>query len=122
MSGPNEPVLLVSYAPLRRWALETVADPGPYDEIGPVFIHAQDCGGYVGGGLPGELFGSRRVFRAYSAGGAIMAGRLVEADEDPAQVFDEMFVDPAVALVHVRALDFGCFTFEVRRVTADRRP
>jgi hypothetical protein len=26
-----------------------------------------------------------------------------------------MFADPRVALVHARALEFGCFTFEVRR-------
>jgi hypothetical protein len=26
-----------------------------------------------------------------------------------------MFADPAVALVHARAVEFGCFTFEARR-------
>lgn len=31
---PGERVALVSYAPLRRWARETGAEPGPNDEVG----------------------------------------------------------------------------------------
>jgi len=27
----------------------------------------------------------------------------------------DIFTDPLVALVHVRAVEFGCFLFEVRR-------
>jgi hypothetical protein len=38
-SQAGEQVALVSYAPLRRWAREVGAAPGPYDEVGPVFIH-----------------------------------------------------------------------------------
>jgi len=71
---PGERVALVSYAPLRRWARETGAEPGPYDEVGPVFIHDEACGGSATAGYP------------------------------------------QVALVHARALEFGCFTFEVRRL------
>ncbi|GGU90849.1 hypothetical protein GCM10010275_29750 [Streptomyces litmocidini] len=37
----------------------------------------------------------------------------------PADGFDralaEAFADPAVVLVHVRAVEYGCFDFEVRR-------
>ncbi|EFF88894.1 conserved hypothetical protein, partial [Streptomyces sp. e14] len=42
---PGERVALVSYAPLRRWAAQTGARPGAYDETGPVFIHADPCAG-----------------------------------------------------------------------------
>src|SRR6185503_10303206 len=42
---PGERVSLVSYAPLRRWAANAGAEPGPYDEQGPVFIHAEACAG-----------------------------------------------------------------------------
>jgi Protein of unknown function (DUF1203) len=121
MTHRNEPVLLVSYAPLRRWAREAAADPGPYDELGPVFIHAEECGGYLNEGLPAELFDSRRVFRAYAATGSILGGRLVEAGESAERALEEILANPEVALVHARALEFGCFTFEVRRVTADPR-
>jgi hypothetical protein len=121
VSRPGESAALVSYAPLRRWAIEHDVDPGAYVEVGPVFIHPEPCPGVDGDGIPSELFGSTKVFRAYDASGTILGGRLVPPDDHPDQVLEEMFVDPAVALVHVRALEFGCFTFEVRRVTADRR-
>jgi hypothetical protein len=116
---PGEDVALVSYAPLRRWARGTGAQPGPYDEVGPVFIHAGPCPGPDGTGYPKWLAGGRRVFRAYSASGGILGGRLFEADAGagPAAaeaVLAEMFDDPDVAVVHARALEFGCFTFEVR--------
>lgn len=119
-SAPGELIALVSYAPLRRWAVATFASPGPYDETGPVFIHPDTCPGPSGTGYPTDLAGAPRVFRAYSAQGRILGGRLFGVGEpagaEAAQaVLDEMFVDPAVALIQVRAVDFGCFTFEARR-------
>src|SRR5690242_6925775 len=47
-AAPGERVALVSYAPLRRWAADAGADPGPYDEQGPVFIHSERCAGPTG--------------------------------------------------------------------------
>jgi len=119
-SQAGEQIALVSYAPLRRWAHEVGADPGPYDEVGPVFIHPAACGGPDGTGYPNWLAAGRRVLRAYSADGRILGGRLVAADPGGSPVpaesaLAEMFAEPAVALVHARALEFGCFTFEVRR-------
>jgi Protein of unknown function (DUF1203) len=119
-SRPGELIALVSYAPLRRWATAAGACPGPYDEVGPVFIHPQACAGQQGSGFPAAFLGQRRVLRAYSADGRILDGRLAEADEvaDEAaagRVIDEVLADPAVAVVHARAVEFGCFTFEVRR-------
>jgi hypothetical protein len=116
----GERVALVSYAPLRRWARETGAKPGAYDEVGPVFIHPENCGGPAGTGYPASMAGARRVLRAYAADGRILGGRLYEPGAgagpwDAESVLAEMFADPRVALVHARALEFGCFTFEVRR-------
>jgi hypothetical protein len=118
---PGERVSLVSYAPLRRWARDTGVKPGPYDEVGPVFIHAEPCAGPAAPGYPESLAGGNRVLRAYSAAGTILGGRLLQAgpahDAAAAEaVLAEMFADPQVALVHARALEFGCFTFEVHRV------
>ena len=116
---PGERVALVSYAPLRRWAARAGADPGPYDEQGPVFIHAEACAGPVGtsDAYPMGLHGSRRVFRAYSLEGHILGGRFVETDNEPAAraAMDELLTDPNVAFVHARAVEFGCFLFEARR-------
>jgi hypothetical protein len=117
---PGERIALVSYAPLRRWARQTGAQPGPYDEVGPVFVHAGPCPGPAGTGYPGWLAADRRVLRAYSADGRILSGRLIDADPDGSPMGAEsalaqIFADPQVALVHARAVEFGCFTFEARR-------
>ncbi|EYT81106.1 hypothetical protein CF54_21540 [Streptomyces sp. Tu 6176] len=114
-SEPGERLALVSYAPLRRWAARTGADPGAYDEQGPVFVHAGECAGPdAAERLP--LTHARRVLRRYGAEGRILGGALVEPG---AGRFDaaltEAFDDPAVALVHVRAVEYGCFLYEVRR-------
>ena len=110
--APGERIALVSYAPLRRWAAETGVEPGAYDERGPVFVHAEECGGpAAGSGYP--FAGAHRVLRRYSAEGHILGGELVDALDDEA--FDRAFADPAVVLVHVRAVEYGCFFFEVRR-------
>ncbi|MCF3965042.1 DUF1203 domain-containing protein [Streptomyces fuscigenes] len=121
-SIPGETVALVTYAPLRRWAARTGARPGAYDEQGPVFVHPGECGGpgeRRGGGYPFARPGALRTLRRYDARGHIDGGRLLEvtADADGGidAALDEAFADPGVALVHVRAVEFGCFQFEVRR-------
>lgn len=119
-SEAGERIVLVSYAPLRRWAARTGAEPGPYDECGPVFIHADACDGPASGpGYPAGLHGARRVLRAYSAQGRILGGSLIEIPAARAAEVDtalrDVFADPAVALVHVRAVEYGCFLVEIRR-------
>lgn len=117
----GERIALVSYAPLRRWAAETWVRPGAYDEQGPVFIHAEECGGPAAdrAGYPFSRAGALRTVRRYNADGHIVGGRLLEipADEERGydEAFDEAFADPEVALVHVRAVEYGCLHFEVRR-------
>ncbi|MET9497252.1 DUF1203 domain-containing protein [Streptomyces sp. NPDC006552] len=119
----GERIALVSYAPLRRWAAVTGADPGAYDEQGPVFLHADaaDCAGYVPdpGHYPFDRPGALRTLRRYDARGHIAGGRLLEIPAAATAGFDaaldEAFADPAVALVHVRAVEYGCLHFEVRR-------
>ncbi|MFE9801172.1 DUF1203 domain-containing protein [Streptomyces goshikiensis] len=119
-SLPGERIALVSYAPLRRWAAATGADPGAYDEQGPVFIHAAECAGPAAGtGYPFAHPGALRTARRYDAAGHILGGRVLTLAADPGaqieEALTEAFADPAVALVHLRAVEFGCFLFEVRR-------
>ncbi|MFF8013360.1 DUF1203 domain-containing protein [Streptomyces sp. NPDC007929] len=119
-SAPGERIALVSYAPLRRWAVRTGAEPGAYDEQGPVFIHAEDCGGPDTDALP--FTDSHRTLRRYSAQGHILGGRLVEGTTAAfSHALREAFDDPAVALVHVRAVEYGCFLYEVRGAPAEGR-
>ncbi|MFD3870749.1 DUF1203 domain-containing protein [Streptomyces sp. NPDC058623] len=119
-SRAGERIALVCYAPLRRWAAGVGADPGAYDEQGPVFVHAEPCAGPAGGdGLPFGTPGALRVARRYDAAGRILGGRALELGEEPDAVVGralaEAFTDPEVALVHVRAVEYGCFLYEVRR-------
>ncbi|MFJ1750627.1 DUF1203 domain-containing protein [Streptomyces sp. NPDC088116] len=117
---PGERVALVSYAPLRRWATATGAAPGAYDEAGPVFIHADACEGpREAQGYPFARPGALRTIRRYNARGHIVGGRFFEIPDNAEAGFDrvlgEAFAEAEVALVHVRALEYGCFQFEVRR-------
>ncbi len=124
---PGERAALVSYAPLRRWARASGADPGPYDEVGPVFIHPAPCPGPADDRLPAALLGAARVFRAYSARGHILGGwpfgldRAGVAAAGVAGVaaaealLADIYADPEVAMVHVRTMGFGCFVFEALR-------
>ena len=115
----GELIALVSYAPLRRWAAETGTHPGAYDEAGPVFIHANDCPGPTDlVGYPHARPGALRTIRRYDRRGFIVGGQLFEIPLDATAGFnaalDDAFADPQIALVHVRAVEYGCFQFEVR--------
>ena len=116
LSRPGERILLASYSPLHRWAVANGKDPGPYDETGPVFLHAEPCAGPVHDGFPDDYRGLPRVFRAYDADGHIVGGEvLVEGASNPEQLIGKVFADPAVAFIHARALVAGCFTFAIDR-------
>ncbi|MEU6232558.1 DUF1203 domain-containing protein [Kitasatospora sp. NPDC047058] len=110
---PGDRIALAGYAPLRRWAAETGADPGPYDEVGPVFLHDGPCPG-TGPGWPAGFHDGERVLRAYDRRGHILGGVPVTPETAEATAA-ALFADPEVAVVHVRALRFGCFLHEVRR-------
>ena len=117
LSTVGERLVLASYSPLRRWAATTEgADPGPYDETGPVFLHAERCDGPQHDGFPDDYRGLPRVLRAYDAKGRIIGGEVVaEGDMHPERAIDKVFSDPQVAFVHARALVAGCFTFAIAR-------
>ncbi|NUL23593.1 DUF1203 domain-containing protein, partial [Streptomyces lunaelactis] len=72
-----------------------------------------------GEGYPFARPGALRTLRSYDAEGRIAGGRLLEIPETATEAFDaaltEAFGDPGVVLVHVRAVEYGCFQFEVRR-------
>src|SRR3954469_11018460 len=64
-SRPGERRILLAYSPFER--------SGPYAEVGPVFVHADDCAGYpADGGYPDDYRSRRQVFRAYRSDGSIV--------------------------------------------------
>ncbi len=116
-SAPHETIALLTYAPLLRWALDSDADPGPYNETGPVFVHREDCGGWTGDGVPDGIRGERRVLRAYAADGSILGGLLLDGGTPTIEEgLEQLYGDPRVAVVHIRAVEFGCFLAETRRL------
>ena len=116
LSRPGERIVLASYSPLHRWATETGVDPGPYDETGPVFLHAEPCAGPAHDGFPDDYRGLPRVLRPYDADGHILDGLVIEdGDIHPERAIDAVFQDPTVAFIHARALLAGCFTFAIER-------
>lgn len=114
-SRPGEQLALVSYAPLRRWASSRGVDPGAYDETGPVFLHAEPCGGCTGAGYPEDLRDAPRMLRAYSRTGRILRAVQVPPYGPFEKELEALLDDPQVAVVHGRAVEFGCFTFTAER-------
>ncbi|MFI6297707.1 DUF1203 domain-containing protein [Nonomuraea sp. NPDC050790] len=115
-AAAGDRIALVSYAPLRRWAAETGAHPGPYDELGPIFVHAEPCAGPDSAGWP-AAHTAHRVLRAYTSEGRIHGGRLLPEGADPQVALKEVLSDPEVAMVHVRAVEYGCYHFAAHRAT-----
>lgn len=121
-SVAGEEIVLVSYAPLLRWAEETGADPGAYLEYGPVFLHAGECSGPESGDVyPLAMHGRPRVLRAYDGQGCILGGEVVDVPrEEAAEAVDaavaKLFDDTAVAVIHVRAVQYGCFLLRIDRI------
>ncbi|MCS7484277.1 DUF1203 domain-containing protein [Umezawaea endophytica] len=106
-SGDGEPVVLFRYSP--------TAGRGPYEEVGPVFVHALPCEGPARTDvLPEALSRGARVVRAYDADGRIHAGEPA-APGELSSVVSGLLADPVVVEVQVRSLSHGCFLFAVTR-------
>ncbi len=110
---PGEPIVLISVVP-----------PGPagaYAESGPVFVHAEDCGGPVDDGYPDQWRSRTQVFRAYGAEGTIVGGAVVEPGDGQEDAAAHLFADPAVAFIQTRNVVHGCYMCTIER-DLSRRP
>jgi hypothetical protein len=101
---------LISYAPF--------AAPSPWREVGPVFVHVDDCGGYrpaAVDALPEALRAGPQLLRTYRADETMnYEHNTVVADgEDIAPVLERLLGQPDVAIVHVRTLLPQCFLYAV---------
>ena len=113
IARPGEQMLLIAYRPFGQ--------PSAYAETGPVFVHANACGGYpCPDTYPEEFRGRQQVFRCYDAAGNILGGHLAEPTEDVETVVGELFADQAVEYIHTRNVVFGCYMLELRRPLVDR--
>ncbi len=104
----GERIALISYSPFTQLS--------PWAEVGPVYVHADACEGYVGDELPPELRTGPRILRSYHADGSLDYDDIeyVPKGEDLEPALRDLLARPTVAAVHVRASATQCFTYEVR--------
>lgn len=112
---PGARIALIAYRPFIH--------PGPYAEVGPVFVHARRCAGY---NTP-EMYPSgyrnwpTMIFRPYHFDGRMAYPALAMVDGEHAEdAIAGMFTDPTVELIHSRNVYAGCFMFAIRRAPATR--
>lgn len=112
-SKPDERIVLIAYAPVAGRASGAL---GGYDETGPVFVHADECEGYVDDGhYPSTVGRHRQVLRAYRADGSIAGGVLLDEADDRDAAARDLLADPDVEFLHSRHVVYGCYLLEIRR-------
>ena len=86
-----------------------------YAEVGPVFVHADQCPGYTEtGAYPEKLRHRQQLLRAYDQHGTAINNQVAEGAhvED---VLHELFTRPEVDYVHSRNPLAGCYMFQITR-------
>ena len=105
---PGEQITLISYAPFEH--------PSVWREVGPVYIHAAQCGGYTRNGrLPEQLATGPRVLRTYRADNTMNYehNTVVTEGADLEPIIEGLLNQPDVTTVHVRTLAPQCFLYAV---------
>lgn len=100
--------LVLAYRPFE--------EPQPYAEVGPIFLHADECSRYEADALPGWFtYLTPAIIRGYGADHWIKyeTGAVVSGSE-LAGTCRTILADPEVAYVHIRS-KFNCFQCRVDR-------
>lgn len=104
----GERVILFSYRPFDAPAL--------YQEVGPVFIHADGCSPYpADAGIPDEFANRPLIVRPYTADHRIADAQVVTPPGEATAIAARLLQSPEVAYLHVRSLGRGCFLFRLER-------
>ncbi|HET7387290.1 MAG TPA: DUF1203 domain-containing protein [Nocardioidaceae bacterium] len=106
----GEQIALIGYSPFEC--------ASPWAEVGPVFVHPDDCGGYPRpSAFPEQFRVGPRVLRAYAADTTMLYqhNTIVAEGEDVEAQVRRLLDQGDVAVVHLRALVEQCFTFAVTR-------
>lgn len=105
---PGEQITLISYAPFDH--------PSVWREVGPVYIHAARCEGYIPTGrLPEQLAAGPRVLRTYRADDTMNYehNTVVTDGADLQPIIERLLANPDVTTLHVRTLAPQCFLYAV---------
>jgi hypothetical protein len=97
---PGEPMLLASHSPF--------ALPGPYKEVGPVFVHARPCARFDGDVIPLQLRRRLLALRGYDRAQSLVDAVIVEGAAMDGEL-ERLLARSDVAFVHVRFARPGCF-------------
>ena len=104
---PGESMLLFSYSPFTQ--------RNPYNEVGPVFVHADGCKRYAQTHrIPDDFANRPIVLRAYDAAQQIAVATVV-VDGGIERHLGELLADPNVAFVQARSITNGCYLFRIDR-------
>jgi hypothetical protein len=102
---PGERIALIAYRP--------AAVGGPYAEVGPVFVHAEECAGHDDTDRYPEGFrGRNQLLRAYDARGRQVENVVVDAAAAE-RAITALLARPDVAFLHSRNVLAGCYMFAV---------
>jgi hypothetical protein len=111
-AAAGERLMLIAYQPFSR--------PGPYAEVGPIFVHAEQCAGYTEPAKypVGYRSWKTMVFRPYHFDGRMSYPALAMVDGPQAeQAIDTIFADPTIEMIHTRNVHAGCYMFAIHRAT-----
>ncbi|WP_227010522.1 DUF1203 domain-containing protein [Pelagibius marinus] len=105
-------------APMLVLAHRPFPGPQPYAEVGPIFVHAEDCPRYgETAGKPG-IFVRREVIlmRGYGHDDRIVygSGKVIPTTEIESRAA-ELFEDPEIAYIHLRSASNNCFQCRLER-------
>jgi len=109
-AAPGDRLVLIAYRPYSR--------PGPYAEVGPVFVHAERCAGYT---EPARYPAGYRdwatlIFRPYHDDGRMAYPAIAMVDGPQAkQAIAAIFADPTIEMIHARNVYAGCYMFAIHR-------
>ena len=115
-SRPDDRIAIIAWSPFP-WS-------GPYAEVGPIVVHADECpGASTTAVLPDELAERAMTLRPYGPDRRIAYHRVrhVGADESIEAAAAEVLATDDVEFLHGRNVTGGCYAFTARRVDADAR-
>jgi len=106
----GDPFLILAHRPFPT--------PQPYAEVGPIFLHAEDCPRYdEAAGVPGHYARRQAVLiRGYGSDDRILygTGKVIPPREIEATA-EALFGDPKVAYLHLRSATNNCYQFRIER-------
>jgi hypothetical protein len=105
---PGEELLLASHSPF--------ALPGPYKEVGPVFVHAEPCARFDAHDVPLQLRRRLLALRGYDRTQALVGATVVEGATVEGEL-ERLLARDDVAFVHVRFARPGCFACRIDRAS-----